>query len=175
MQALCSKFDNWGTGHKVIEKAYIVSLSPHIFSLIEDIILFWHLISLQTSSLEIHGVCALHLWIFSFKASNSPMYEMPNCDQAGAFIFLQDVPGLPFNGDKPIGLRWWACQGRCFRLHFPCGSSPRCVFFYPSPGNSKFTSGNATETQNLQSISGYLQSVPKLWTSLSQSHHKCNL
>jgi hypothetical protein len=43
--------------------------------------------------------------IFSFKANNSPMYEMPNCDQAGAFIFLQDVPGLPFDGDKPIGLR----------------------------------------------------------------------
>jgi hypothetical protein len=39
MQALCSKFDNWGTGHQVIEKAYL------------------------------------------------------------------DVPGLPFDGDKPIGLR----------------------------------------------------------------------
>jgi hypothetical protein len=26
------------------------------------------------------------------------------CDEAGAFIFLQDVPGLPFDGDKPIGL-----------------------------------------------------------------------
>ncbi len=73
MQALCSKFDNWGTGHQVIEKAYLVSLSPHIFSLIEDIILFWHLISLPISSLEIHGVYDLHLWIFSFKASNSPI------------------------------------------------------------------------------------------------------
>ncbi len=88
MHALCSKFDNWGTGHKVIEKAYLVSLYPHIFSLIEDIILFWHLISLQTSSLEIHGVYALHLWNFSFKASNSPMYVMKQVHSYFCRMFL---------------------------------------------------------------------------------------